>query len=55
MATGINHYIHYLSLGSESFSRRSGVKFDIDKLLKSVVSALKQFDAKLGGSLRKSS
>lgn len=43
MATGINHYIHYLKEGSKSFNRKSGVSFDIDGLIDSVVSAVQKF------------
>ena len=44
MATGINHYIHYLKSGDKSFTKKGGVKFNVANLATSVDNALFKID-----------
>ena len=40
IATGVNHYIHYLKAGSQTFSRKGGIEFDVNNLIENIKSRL---------------
>ena len=44
MATGINHYIHYLKSGSKSFTRKGGVSFNVSNLVESMQISLSKIE-----------
>ena len=49
MATGINHYIHYLKSGDKTFTRKGGVKFNVLNMVTSIENALSKLkSAKYG-------
>lgn len=47
MATGVNHYIHYLKAGAKFFSRKGGVSFNVTNLVESVHLALYKIEKKV--------
>ena len=44
MATGINHYIHYLKSGSKTFKKNTGINFNVNDLVEAIRSSIDKIE-----------